>query len=102
LKAMRASGAARRSSVLWSLVLSLAWLAGFAALDGAAAQNVVNPDFLFPSAANASNGVIEDPPNTAQTGWTFTDVAPFNRSGVQKNGSGFNGPAAPDGLPQTA
>jgi hypothetical protein len=102
LKEMRTRGAARRSSMLWSPALSLLWLAGSAALDGAAAQNVVNSNFSFPSAASAPNKIIEDPPTSAQIGWTFSKATPNNTSGVQANGSAFNAPAAPDGLPQTA
>ncbi|GEM_PF-2966013 len=98
---MGTSGAVPPSSVFRALALSSLWLAGLAALDGARAQNVVNPDFSFPSAANAPNGYIEDPPTTSQIGWTFSKVG-ANTSGVQANGSAFNAPAAPGGLPQTA
>lgn len=87
--------------MLWSLALSLLWFAGFAAVDGARAQNVVNGNFAFPSAAQAPGGVIVDPPTTAQTGWTFTNIAPANHSGVQQNGSEFGPPTAPDGQQQT-
>jgi hypothetical protein len=98
---MGTSGASRQSSVLFSVALSLIWLAGLAALDGARAQNVVNSDFAFPSAANVSGKVFVNPPATPQTGWTFTQAG-NNASGVQQNGSTLGGPAAPNGEQQTA
>jgi len=98
---MGTSRAARPSSALCALTLSFAWLAGVAALNGARAQNVINSDFSLPSAASAPNKYIEDPPTSAQIGWTFSKVGGVT-SGVQANGSAFGAPAAPDGLPQTA
>lgn len=71
-------------------------------MDGAAAQNVINPNFSLPSAANAPNGFIADPATTPQIGWTFSKVG-ATTSGVRANSSSFtNAPAAPDGQPQTA
>jgi hypothetical protein len=98
---MGTSAATKPSSVFFALAVSLLWLAGSAAHDGARAQNVVNADFGFPSAANVTGKVFVDPPTTPQTGWTFTGAG-NNASGVQQNGSTFNGPAAPNGEQQTA
>ncbi len=98
---MGTSAAYRQTSVLLSVALSLIWLAGLAALDGARAQNVVNSDFAFPPAANVSGKVFVNPPATPQTGWTFTRAG-NNASGVQQNGSTLGGPVAPNGEQQTA
>src|ERR1700722_6595808 len=52
-----------RSSVFFSFALS--------AVDGARAQNVVNPSFEIPVAGPPQN-YISDPPATGGVGWTFS------------------------------
>jgi hypothetical protein len=94
----------RPASVFCTLVLSLFWLTGLAALDRACAQNVINPDFALPSAAGNPQGFISDPATSPQIGWRFTSTAVPSptTSGVQHNGSAFAAPAAPNGKQQTA
>jgi hypothetical protein len=75
---------------------------GGAARDRACAQNVINPHFSLPSAAGTPQGLILDPATSPQIGWTFSKGPLSTGSGVQKNGSAFAAPAAPNGEPQTA
>ncbi len=83
-----------RSSVFFSIALL-----GFAlaAVDGARAQNVVNPSFEIPVAGPPQN-YISDPPATAGVGWTFSAQPLGSNSGVQKSGVAFGGPVTTDGL----
>jgi hypothetical protein len=60
-------------------------------------QEVVNPSFETPSAAQASDGILVDPTSTTQIGWTSSQLPQkTGSSGVQQNGSAFGGPSAPD------
>ena len=96
---MRAFSTTTPSQLVLSIVFSFL---GLIIVDRAQAQQVVNPSFELPAASAAPNYII-NPPTSAAVGWEFTQgtSTAFDNSGVQRNGSAFDGPATTDGQ-QTA